>query len=86
MGINIFGLRFESESVEHAAEQSIDAMKGFLASVGRYLHFSDLGIGDEKFKTMADDIIKIHGHGKNYLENPRPIDRAGILEIFQNSL
>lgn len=86
MGINIFGLRFEGESVEHAAEQSIDAMKGFLTTVGRYLHFSDLGIGDEKFERMADDIIKIHGHGKNYLENPRPIDRAGILEIFQNSL
>lgn len=86
MGMNIFSLKFESESIEHAAAQSIDAMKGFLTSVDRHLHFSDLGIGDEKFERMADDIIKIHGHGKNYLENPRPIDKAGILEIFQNTL
>jgi alcohol dehydrogenase YqhD (iron-dependent ADH family) len=86
MGINIFGMRFEGESVERAAARSIDAMRKFLGSVKRHLHFSDFGIGDEKFERMADDIIKIHGHGKNYLDNPRPIDRAGILEIFQNTL
>lgn len=86
MGINIFGMRFATESTEHAAKQSIDAMKGFLASVGRLIHFSDLGIGDEKFEQMADDTIKIYGYGKAFLENPRPIDKAGILEIFQNTL
>ena len=86
MGVNIFGLRFATESVEHAASQSIDAMKGFLASMDRYIHFSDLGIGEERFERMADDTIKIYGQGKQYLNNPRPIDKAGILEIFQNTL
>jgi alcohol dehydrogenase YqhD (iron-dependent ADH family) len=86
MGINIFGLQFADESIEHAASQSIDAMKGFLASIGRYLHFSDLGIGDEKFEAMADDVIKIYGRDKNFLANPRPIDRNGVLEIFRSAL
>ncbi|RKX17904.1 MAG: butanol dehydrogenase, partial [Candidatus Zixiibacteriota bacterium] len=86
MGMNIFDLRFEDESVEQAAAKSIDAMKEFLDSVKRLLRFSDLGIGDEKFEIMADDIIKIYGHGKNYLDNPRPIDKTGILEIFKNTL
>jgi alcohol dehydrogenase YqhD (iron-dependent ADH family) len=86
MGINIFGIQFATESVESAASQSIDAMKGFLSSVDRYLHFTDLGIGNEKFERMADDTIKLYGQGKRYLENPRPIDKAGILEIFQNTL
>ena len=86
MGINIFGLRFADESVEHAARQSIDSMKGFLASIGRYIHFSDLGIGDEKFELMADDVIKIYGRDKNFLANPRPIDRNGVLEIYRNAL
>ncbi|MCD6162715.1 MAG: iron-containing alcohol dehydrogenase [candidate division Zixibacteria bacterium] len=86
LGRNIFDIQFTSESEEHAALQSIEAMKSFLASVNRHIHFSDLDIDDSKFEKMADDIIKIYGRGKNYLENPRPIDKAGILEIFRNSL
>ena len=86
MGTNIFGLRFTNETVEEAAKLSTDAMKGFLASVGRYIHLSDLGIGDGKFEQMATDVIKIYGRGRQYLENPRPIDKAGILEIYRTCL
>ncbi|MCP4582771.1 MAG: iron-containing alcohol dehydrogenase [candidate division Zixibacteria bacterium] len=86
MGINLFGLQFTTESVELAAKRSIEAMNGFLASVDRFLHFTELGIGDEKFETMADDTLKLYARGKAFLENPRPIDKAGILEIFQYSL
>jgi len=86
MGINIFNLQFNGGSIEQNAVKSIEAMKNFLASANRLLHFSDLGIDDKKFETMADDIIKIYGRGKKYLENPRPIDKSGIIEIFRNSL
>lgn len=86
MGANIFGINFTNESEEIAAAQSIEAMKGFLASVDRHIRFSNLGIDDSKFEKMADDIIRIYGGGKNFLENPHPIDKAGILEIFRNSL
>jgi len=86
MGTNIFGLQFNGDSIEQNAAKSIEAMKNYLASVNRLIHFSDLGIDDSKFETMADDIIKIYGQGKKYLENPRPIDKSGIIEIFNNSL
>jgi alcohol dehydrogenase YqhD (iron-dependent ADH family) len=86
MGVNVFGLRLENESSENAAKKSIEAMNSFLDSVDRYQRFSDLGIGNEKFEIMADDTIKLYGHGKAFLENPRPIDKAGIIEIFQNTL
>ena len=86
LGTNVFGLNFNGDTDEQAALKSINAMINFLASVERHLRFSDLGINDEKFERMADDTIKIYGRNKNYLENPRPIDKAGILEIFNNSL
>ncbi len=86
MGINVFGLKFESEHMEHAAAQSIEAMIGFLVTIDRHLHFSDLGIGDGKFERMADDAIRIYGAGKSFLDNPRPIDKAGIIEIFRMAL
>lgn len=85
-GANVFGLHFIDADLEHAAAQSIEAMKGFLLSVDRLLHFSDLGIGDEKFERMADDVIKISARKQDFVNNPRPLDKAGILEIFRNTL
>jgi alcohol dehydrogenase YqhD (iron-dependent ADH family) len=85
-GLNVFGLNFMDTELEHAASQSIEAMKGFLLSVDRLLHFSDLGIGDEKFERMADDIIKISAPKQNFIANPRPLDKAGVIEIFRNTL
>jgi alcohol dehydrogenase YqhD (iron-dependent ADH family) len=86
LGVNVFGLRFLDEDIEHAASQSIEAMKGFLISIDRYLHFSDLGIGPEKFERMAEDVIRLNGRGKDYIDNPRPIDKAGAIEIFKGAL
>lgn len=83
MGENVFGLIFEDEDRMHAARISIDAMKGWLASIGRLLTFGDLGIDDSKFETMADDAVRLYMREKGYLENPRPIDRAGVVEIFR---
>jgi len=85
-GINVFGLHFIDTDLEHAAAQSIEAMKGFLLSVDRLLRFSDLGIGDEKFERMADDVIKISARKQDFINNPRPLDKAGVLEIFRNTL
>jgi len=86
MGINIFGLRFDEEDEYHAAKISIDAMKGWLASIGRLLTFTDLGIDDSKFETMADDVVRLYMRDKGHLDNPRPIDRAGVIEIFKMTL
>jgi hypothetical protein len=65
---------------------SIDAMKGWLASVGRLLTFTDLGIDDSRFEVMADDTARLYMRDKSHLQNPRPIDRDGVLEIFRMTL
>lgn len=86
MGENVFGLRLQDEDASHAAKISIDAMKGWLASIGRLLTFTDLGIDDSKFEIMADDAVRIYMRDKGHLQNPRPIDRKGVLEIFRMTL
>jgi alcohol dehydrogenase YqhD (iron-dependent ADH family) len=86
MGKNIFGFRYGDEDVRQAAREAIDGMKGWMASIGRLLRFSDLGIDDSKFETMADDLERLYMRDKGHLENPRPIDKAGALEIFRMSL
>jgi len=83
MGVNIFGIGFDDEDPLQAARISIDSMKGWLASIGRLLTFSELGIDDSKFEIMADDAVRLYMRDKGYLENPRPIDRAGVIEILE---
>ena len=85
MGENIFGLRFDSEEPLEAAQMGIKAMKQWLGSIGRLLTFKKLGIDDSKFEIMADDVIRIYGQGKGFLPNPRPIDKAGVMEIFERT-
>jgi alcohol dehydrogenase YqhD (iron-dependent ADH family) len=86
MGENIFGLRLQNEDTSHAAKISIDAMKGWLASIGRLLTFTDLGIDDSRFEAMADDLVRVYMRDKGHLQNPKPIDRKGALEIFRMTL
>lgn len=86
MGENIFGLRLQDEDADHAAKISIDAMKGWLASIGRLLTFTDLGIDDSKFEAMAADVVRVYMREKGHLQNPRPIDKKGVLEIFRMTL
>jgi hypothetical protein len=86
LGENVFGLRNDGKDIESAAQAGIEAMKKWLASIGRLLTFRDLGIDDSKFEAMADDVIRLYMRDKDHLANPRPIDRAGVLEIFRMTL
>ena len=86
MGKNIFGFRYGDEDVHAAACSGISAMKSWMASIGRLLTFTELGIDDSKFETMADDLQRLYMRNKKPLVNPRPIDREGALEIFRMSL
>jgi alcohol dehydrogenase YqhD (iron-dependent ADH family) len=85
LGQNVFDLTFDTDDINHAAKLSIDAMKGWLASIGRYITFTDLGIDDSKFEIMADDLVRLNMQNQPYMLNPRPIDRAGVIDIFRMS-
>jgi len=86
MGKNVFDLEYNGEDKRQASRAGIDAMKGWLASVGRLLTFTELGIDDSKFGTMIDDLERLYMRDSDHIPNPRPIDKAGALEIFKMSL
>jgi butanol dehydrogenase len=83
LGQNVFGLSFDKEDITDAAQLSINAMKEWLASIGRLLTFTDLGIDDSKFEIMADDLVRLNMQTQPHITNPKPIDRAGVIEIFR---
>lgn len=86
LGENVFGLRLDGEDIETGARAGIEAMRKWLDTIERLLTFRDLGIDDTKFEAMADDVVRLYMRDKDYLVNPRPIDRAGVLEIFRRTL
>ncbi len=86
MGENIFKMRFDGDDINHASQISIDAMKGWLASIGRLQTFGDLGIDDSKFEAMADDAVRLYMKDDGYLANPKRIDRAAVIEIYRMTL
>ncbi len=67
-----------------SAEETVRLFEKCFHSLGRKLTFSELGIDDSKFERMADDIISMFGGEKGYLENPQPIYKKDIIDIFNS--
>lgn len=79
----LFDIHREGRSDVELAKAGIEAMKRFLASVGRLLTLKEVGIGDNsRFEAMADDALRIYGTKDGYLGNPKPLYRQDILNIF----
>jgi len=73
-------------TIDEAAQIGLDALMNWLKNIGQYVNLSELDIDDTHFGQMADDAIKLYGHGKDYIENQPMLDRAGIIEIYRKSL
>ncbi|SYZ72750.1 putative NADH-dependent butanol dehydrogenase A [Candidatus Zixiibacteriota bacterium] len=87
MARELFGIDPEGKSELEVAKLAVDWMIDFLQSVGRYIRLSDLGISDEsKFGVMADDTLRIYSRNREYLDNPKPLYKKDIIEIFRMAL
>lgn len=83
----LFDIHRDGHSDEELALAGIEAMRRFLASVGRLLTMSEVGIGDDsRFGVMADDALRIYGVQGKYLGNPKPLYRQDILNVFAGLL
>lgn len=83
LAVELFDIHRDGQSDEVLAEKAVKAMREFLESVNRLLNFKDVGITDDsKFEQMADDTLKIYGINGEYLENPKRLFKADILQIF----
>jgi alcohol dehydrogenase YqhD (iron-dependent ADH family) len=82
----LFGVHgFKNEA--ELAKESVGEMTKFLKSVKCYLKLSDVGISDDsRFSIMADDTIRIYSGNGRYLNNPRPLYKEDIINIYKMSL
>ena len=71
------------EDDRKAAERAIEAFVRWLDEIGENLTLGDVEIADEKFETMAEDVLRNYGDGKR-LVYVVPLDKAAIVEILQS--
>ncbi len=82
---NLFFIEVDMMSRIQAAEAGIAKFVEWMESVDMSLTLSDVGIGTDKFETMADDTLRIYSGGKDHLDNARSLYRDDILNIFQSA-
>jgi alcohol dehydrogenase YqhD (iron-dependent ADH family) len=80
LGERCLGIRTDSEQA--TAEAAIDAFVSWLDGIGENLTLGDVGIGDEKFDTMADDVIRNYGDGEK-MNFVKELDRKAIVDILE---
>lgn len=72
----------EADQERPMASAAINAYVAWLDRIDRNLTLGDVGIGDEKFETMADDVLRNYGDGKNF-EYVVDLDKDAIVRILR---
>lgn len=81
-GVRVFGLQDHGDTMA-LANQAIDETAKFFKSIGLPSKLSDLGVGPEHFEEMASHVMKFWMPLDTAI---RPLDKAAVLEILNNSL
>ncbi|HUX06696.1 MAG TPA: iron-containing alcohol dehydrogenase [Acidobacteriota bacterium] len=63
------------------AKAAIDAFVTWLESLDRNLTLGDVGIGEEKFEVMAEDVLRNYGDGRKF-DYVVELDKKAIIEIL----
>jgi alcohol dehydrogenase YqhD (iron-dependent ADH family) len=86
LGQEIFGIRDEGRPPKAGAEACIEALRKWMRTVKMETRLSDCGIDDSKFEVMAEDATRVYGGREGFIQNPRPLGREGIVEIYRRAL
>ena len=83
LGERCFGITDGGEMEK--AEAAISAFVRWLDGIGENLTLGDLDIGDEKFETIAEDIVRNYGDGRKFTY-VMDVDREALIEIYRMCL
>lgn len=82
MARNVWGVENTGDDLADALS-GIEAMKAYFVSIGAPVSFTELGIGEESFAEIADNITSC---GKNTIWSFKPLGNKEIMEIFRLAL
>lgn len=83
-GFDFFPHAVAGADEEETAKLAVDSMRVLLEKIGVGAKLSIDGLTSELIEKMADDVIRLYGHGKMYLDGPKKLRYSDITEIYSN--
>ena len=81
----VFGVTEEDDL--KAARMLAPAVTAWLKDIDNYFTLADVGIGDDKFQTMAEDVMRMFGDPeKDRIQSIIPTSVADIVEIYRRAI
>jgi alcohol dehydrogenase YqhD (iron-dependent ADH family) len=80
----VFGVSKKDELSD--AKELSSVVIDWFKQIGAYVKLSEVGIGSDKFESIADEVVKIYGNENGTVPGPKPMDRLDILEILHLSV
>jgi alcohol dehydrogenase YqhD (iron-dependent ADH family) len=83
--IKKLGRIFNANSVEECLNKLVAWLKKVYieTKITKSLTLIECGINEEKFDIMAEDTIRIYGHGKNFLDTPKKFYKNDIVSLYK---
>jgi alcohol dehydrogenase len=82
----VAGVQADGRSVKETARMGIDRFEEFLRSIGCPTRLSELGIGEEKLDTYAEDTLRIMNDGNGRLPGRPAMSREDIVDVLRSAL
>ncbi len=76
----------ESNDELERASITVECFTEFFTITGTHKKLSDYGLNENNIEKLADDVIRLYGHGKMYIAGPNKLRYSDIIEIYSKTL
>ncbi len=75
----------ETGSFERAAN-AVDCFTEFFTALGSFKKLAQYGLTEEMPERLASDVIRLYGHGGDFIPNPEKLRHSDIIELYKKTL
>ncbi len=72
-----------TDDEEEMARSAVYCFEEFLKILGTFKKLGPFGVTAEGIERMANDVIRLYGQGKLYINNPKKLRYSDIMEIYE---
>lgn len=80
LGWRVLGVTGDDEAV---ARETVERLAGWMADLGEPPGLASLGLDPGSFPSLAEEVIRLNGHGQDHLPGLPSLDRQGVLDLYQ---
>lgn len=85
-GGTAFGSYKQCAGPYERAENAVECFTEFFERLGSFKKLGPYGLAEDLLDRLASDAIRLYGHGKPYIPNPKKLRYSDIIEIYRNAV